>query len=304
MAEFSAMASPCELLMALPQERKKQAEQLAHLAAKEVWRIEKTYSRYRQDNLFTQLHRHPDQPQRVDAETARLLNFADQAWQLSEGLFDITSGILRQVWTFDGSDHLPSPDAVKALLPQVGWGKLNWQSDTPTAEGEVAGGWLTLPSGMELDFGGLGKEYAADRALGLMMQQLEAEQLPLSSQPGLLVNLGGDLACSGPADKGKPWRVGVESPAEEDQASLVLEISRGGMATSGDSRRYLIHQGKRYSHLLDPRTGWPLEDAPRSVTVAAPSCVQSGLVASLALLQGSGAKVFLQETGLKHWILE
>jgi len=298
------MASPCELLMALPQERKKQAEQLAHLAAKEVWRIEETYSRYRQDNLFAQLHRHPDQPQRVDAETARLLNFADQAWQLSEGLFDITSGVLRQVWTFDGSDRLPSPEAVKALLSQVGWDKLHWQSDAPTTEGEVGGGWLTLPTGMELDFGGLGKEYAADRALGLMMQQLEADQLPFSSQPGLLVNLGGDLACSGPADKGKPWRVGIESPAEDDQTSGVLEISCGGLATSGDSRRYLIHKGKRYSHLLDPRTGWPLEGAPRSVTVAAPSCVQSGLVASLALLQGSRARAFLQETGLKHWILE
>lgn len=85
---------------------------------------------------------------------------------------------------------------------------------------------------------------------------------------------------------------------------MLLKLSKGGLATSGDSRRFLQRDGRRYSHLLDPRTGWPVENAPRSVTVAAPSCIQSGLVASLAMLAGSGARDFLDQTGLPYWLAD
>lgn len=298
LATFAAMASPCEVLLALPESQKPLAIQLAEQMAAEVWRIEAAYSRYRSNNLFSELHSHPGQKQRVDAETARLLNFADQAWHLSDGLFDLTSGLLRKVWVFDGSDRLPKQKAIDALLPLIGWQKLDWQADAPDTTGQIKGGWLTLPEGMELDFGGIGKEYAADRALGIGLQGLQQSGL------GLLVNLGGDLACNAPRAPSVPWRVGVESLAVENSASLVLQLSRGGLATSGDSRRYLLKDGKRYSHLLNPITGWSVPKAPRSVSVAAPSCVQAGLVASLALLQGACARSFLTGTGLKHWVLD
>lgn len=297
---FDAMASPCEVLLALPPEQKELARRLARTAADEVWRIERRYSRYRDDNLFTELHSHPDERQRVDGETARLLNFADQAWRLSAGRFDLTSGLLRRAWRFDGSDRLPQPEAVTALLADIGWQRLDWVSDPADAKGEVTGGWLTLPAGMELDFGGIGKEYAADRALGLCLRTMPARW----RGTGVLVNLGGDLACSGPSRSGQAWRVGVEAPDKADSAALMLRLSKGGLATSGDSRRFLLHQGHRYSHLLNPLTGWPVEQAPRSVTVAGPSCIQSGLIASLAMLQGAGARDFLAQTGLAHWVVE
>ncbi|MEP4548033.1 MAG: FAD:protein FMN transferase [Saccharospirillum sp.] len=296
---FDAMASSCEILLALPFEQAELAGRLVRLAANEVWRIEQRYSRYRPDNLFAALHNRPGQAQRVDAETARLLNFADQAWRLSSGRFDVTSGLLRRVWTFDGSDRLPDDDAIKALLPLIGWQRVTWLSGTVDSSGEVAGGSLTLPEGMELDFGGIGKEYAADRALGICMKAIPSRW----RQSGMLVNLGGDLACNGPRAPEQPWRVGVESPYEDDQPPLMLELWRGGLATSGDSRRYLLRNGKRYSHLLDPNTGWPIEQAPRSVTVAAPSCIQSGLVASLAMLQGASATEYLKNIGLPHWVI-
>lgn len=298
LATFEAMASPCEVLLALPESQASLAQQVAESMAVEVWRIEAAYSRYRSNNLFSELHSHPGQKQRVDAETARLLNFAEQAWHLSGGLFDLTSGLLRKVWVFDASDRVPQQAAIDALLPLIGWQKLDWQTDAPDAAGLIQGGWLTLPQGMELDFGGIGKEYAADRALGMALQTLPQPDI------GVLVNLGGDLACNAPRAPGKPWCVGVESLAVENSASLVLQLSRGGLATSGDSRRYLLKDGKRYSHLLNPLTGWPVEDAPRSVSVAAPSCVQAGLVASLALLQGRDARTFLNSTGLKYWVLD
>ncbi|WP_114417670.1 FAD:protein FMN transferase [Marinospirillum perlucidum] len=299
LARFDAMASPCEILLALPREQQSLAEKLARIAAEEVWRIEATYSRYRPDNFFARLHQQAGQWQEVDAETTRLLDFADQAWQLSGGLFDITSGILRRVWSFDGSDRLPDPDAVAALLPRIGWDQVGWESRT-----DSLGGRLFLPSGMELDLGGLGKEYAADRALGLALQALQAAlgSAQSASLPGLLVNLGGDLAANAPPSEQAPWRVGIESTAVENQAASLLELTRGGLATSGDSRRYLVCDGKRYGHLLNPKTGWPLQKAPRSVTVSAPTCVQSGLVASLALLQGEAAETFLKQTGLAYWL--
>ncbi|MFG1496491.1 FAD:protein FMN transferase [Saccharospirillum sp. HFRX-1] len=300
LGRFDAMASPCEVLIALPKAQQQLARRLASVAAHEVWRIEQRYSRYRRDNLFTALHAQPDQAQRVDAETARLLNFADQAWQLSDGRFDLTSGLLRQVWKFDGSDRLPEPQAVEALLTRIGWQKVEWHSDPADKQGNIAGGWLTLPAGMELDFGGIGKEYAADRALGKCLQALPSAWKSV----GIVINLGGDLACNGPRADQTPWRVGIEAPDNDGQSSMLLKLSKGGLATSGDSRRFLLKNGHRYSHLLDPKTGWPIEQAPRSVTVAAPSCIQSGLVASLAMLAGADAREFLAETGLPYWIVE
>lgn len=297
---FDAMASSCEVLLALPQSQEDLAWRLVRLAAEEVWRIEQRYSRYLPNNLFADLHARPDQPQRVDVETARLLNFADQAWHLSEGRFDLTSGLLRRVWTFDGSDRLPDSQAISSLLPLIGWQRINWISDAAGPSGEVGGGWLTLPKGMELDFGGIGKEYAADRALGMCLNALPARW----HDNGILVNLGGDLACSGPRTQIEPWRIGVESPEPKEGKPMTLQLTRGGLATSGDSRRYLLCNGKRYSHLLNPLTGWPIEAAPRSVTVAAPSCIQSGLVASLAMLEGASARLFLAKTGLPYWIVE
>ncbi|WP_108127101.1 FAD:protein FMN transferase [Saccharospirillum mangrovi] len=300
LGRFDAMASPCEVLLALPQTQRELARRLLKVAADEVWRIEQRYSRYRTDNLFAALHAQPGQSQRVDAETARLLNFAEQAWRLSDGRFDLTSGLLRQVWKFDGSDRLPTAEAVAALLPRIGWQQLDWRSDDAGAKGEITGGWLTIPAGMELDFGGIGKEYAADRALGLCLQAIPARW----RSSGILVNLGGDLACSGPRADQQPWRVGVEAPEQEGQSALMLKLAKGGLATSGDSRRFLLCDGRRYSHLLDPITGWPVENAPRSVTVAAPSCIQSGLVASLAMLAGADARAFLEQTGLPYWIVD
>lgn len=289
---FQAMASDCELLIELPPARVGLAKHLSDIAVREVWRIEQKYSRYLSDNTFARLHRHPGSWQAVDEETYRLLAFADQGWQISEGLFDLTSGVLRRIWRFDGSDRLPDPDRVEALLEHIGWHKLDYRQSGRQAE-------LLLPENMELDFGGIGKEYAVDRALGLILAQAQQEKTPLS----VLVNLGGDMACSGPRLSGEPWQVAVERPDSDHQATAVLSLSGGALATSGDSQRYLLKDGVRYSHVLNPKTGWPVQNAPRSVTVAAPSCVQSGLIATLALLQGDNAADFLQQTGMKYWLI-
>src|SRR5208283_3193806 len=134
---------------------------------------------------------------------------------------------LRRAWKFDGSDRIPEPATVEGLLPLVGFAKLKWQSPH-----------LFLPAGMELDFGGIGKEYAVDRAYDL---------LAVRDCAPFLINFGGDLRANRPAPHG-PWQVGVERPDTDREATLLLELERGALATSGDSRRYLIKDGIRYSH--------------------------------------------------------
>lgn len=294
---FQAMASDCELLIELPEARVGLAKHLADIAVREVWRIEQKYSRYLPDNVFARLHQHPGSWQPVDEETYRLLEFADQGWQISEGLFDLTSGVLRQAWHFDGSDRIPDKTQVTALLANLGWSKVDFRVQSKPTEHHYAE--LLLPGGMELDFGGIGKEYAVDRALGLMLAQAQMERTPVS----LLVNLGGDMACSGPRINGDSWKVAIERPDTVDKSLALLSLSGGALATSGDSQRFLLSEGVRYSHVLNPKTGWPIQQAPRSVTVAAPSCVQSGLIATLALLQGKGAETFLKQTGLRYWLV-
>jgi len=277
---FSAMASPCEVL--LPAADAPAALELGALAAEEAWRIERKFSRYRDDSVVAKIHSSRGVPVEVDPETAELIDFARRCYELSGGLFDITSGILRHAWRFDGSDRVPDEATVERLLARVGFGKLEWQRPR-----------LILPPGMELDFGGIGKEYAVDLAF---------DRLAARRSGPFLVNFGGDLRANRPPAHG-PWQVGIERPDTDRTAGLMLDLEHGALATSGDSRRYLLKEGVRYGHVLDPRTGWPVRDAPRSVTVAASSCTEAGLLATLALLHGPKAKAFLDEQGVRHWMI-
>lgn len=288
---FEAMASPCEILIAGLSED--DAKTLTITAAQEAWRIEHKFSRYVSDNIIAKINNSRDEPIDVDEETARLLDYAKQCYELSDGYFDITSGVLRKVWRFDGSDKLPNKSDVSDMLEHVGWYRINWNNPL-----------ITLPEGMEIDFGGIGKEYAVDQTLQklqVLLQQRPQEPLDPSGY-SLLVNFGGDLACSGPRPDGQPWQVGVESNQALNQAVESISIYQGALATSGDSRRYLQHNGVRYGHVLDPKTGWPVLKSPHSVTVAAPSCTLAGMLATFALLNGEQAEDFLTEQKAKYWV--
>jgi thiamine biosynthesis lipoprotein len=277
---FSAMACPCELL--LDTTSRADALHLGTLAAAEAWRIERKYSRYLPDSVVAWVHDRRGATIVLDAETASLMDFAKQCFTLSDGLFDITSGILRRAWTFDGSDRVPQRSAVEQLLPLIGFDKLQWQSPA-----------LLLPDGMELDFGGIGKEYAVDRAYDILTTGC--------SMPFLL-NFGGDLRANKRPSHGS-WQVGVERPGTDRAAAMRLTLEHGALATSGDSHRFLLKDGIRYGHILDPRSGWPVEGSPRSVTVAASSCTEAGLLATLAMLHGAEARQFLEEQGARFWML-
>ncbi|HSC46963.1 MAG TPA: FAD:protein FMN transferase [Gammaproteobacteria bacterium] len=273
------MACPCEVL--LDTEDEAAARRGAEAVAGEAWRIERTFSRYRDDNIVHAINHAADKAVRVDEETARLLDFAAKAFELSDGLFDITSGALRRVWKFDGSDRLPEPASVREVLKLVGWGKLRWRAPE-----------ISMPAGLEIDFGGIGKEYAVDRAATLGAAAAGAP---------LLVNFGGDIYATALRRDGQPWQVAIETLG--GAAPPKIELKRGGVTTSGDARRYLLKDGVRYGHILDPRNGWPVKDAPRSVTVLEANCTQAGLLSTLAILQGAGAEKFLQKHKVAHWVI-
>jgi len=248
---FSAMASPCEVLAEGVGEAT--ANQITRAVAEEAWRIEDKFSRYRDDNIIYRINHAAGQAVSVDTETSRLFDFADELYRLSEGLFDVTSGVLREVWRFDGSDNLPSQEQVERVVARVGWDKVSRAGDA-----------ISLPEGMEVDLGGIGKEYAVDRCV-----QIAA---------------------------------GLTEQKVADEVAGFFELYKGAIATSGDANRYLLKDGVRYSHILNPKTGWPVLKAPHTVSVAAPTCLQAGMMSTLAMLQGGQAQAFLEAQGVDYWI--
>lgn len=278
---FVAMGSPCEILCAI--ENKPIATKLVDIVAAEAWRIDDKFSRYLPHNVVARINASVGTSVEVDDETAGLLDFAASLYDMSDGRFDITSGVLRKAWVFDGGARVPDDSQVKSILQTVGWDKVRWQRPT-----------ITMQEGMQIDFGGIGKEYAVDRAFALAGA---ADAAPL------LVNFGGDVVARGAPGNAAGWQVGIEAlDAKVPRAERLIRLSQGALATSGDARRYVLKDGVRYGHILDPRTGWPVAGAPRSVTVAADTCTQAGMFATLAMLEGSGAEAFLDNQGVQFWI--
>lgn len=278
---FDAMASPCEII--IETKNITLAEKIAVLISNEVWRIEDKYSRYDKDSVCSHININAGKLTKIDNETFLLLNFADTCYQLSDGLFDITSGALRKVWQFDCSDNIPSQELINQILPKVGWSKISFNKNS-----------INLPQGMEIDFGGIGKEYAVDRSILLAKKQTDKP---------ILINLGGDLASTSSRRNNKPWQVGVEHPGFESGKTMVVSLYKGALATSGDAKRYLLKDNVRYSHILNARTGWPITQAPRSMTVTAPQCIQAGILATLSLMQGKNAERYLEEQEVKFWAI-
>lgn len=254
---------------------------IAMAAEAEVRRIEARYSRYRADSELSRINRiaAAGGATEIDPETAGLIAYAKACFQSSDGAFDITSGPLRQVWDFSKT-RLPAQREIDALLPRIGLDKVS-----------LSDGRLSFArAGMELDLGGLGKEYAADRAAEVCSD--------MQARHGF-VDLGGDIRVIGPQPDGQPWRIGIRHP--RDGASIVTEVALhgGALATSGDYERFIEVEGVRYCHILDPRTGWPARGL-SSVTVITERCLVAGSLATSAMLRGGEGGAWLERLGVRH----
>ncbi|CAG0959158.1 FAD:protein FMN transferase [Burkholderiales bacterium] len=278
------MASACEVLLFAPSAS--EAETAAKSAIEEVQRIERKYSRFRDDSILSAINRragHAALP--VDGETAALIDFAQTAHTQSDGAFDITSGVLRRAWDFRAKPpRLPSAQEVQALLPWVGWGKVIWKRPR-----------IQLPHPeCQLDFGGLAKEYAGDRAAAMLMQR--------GIRHGL-VNLGGDVRAFGGQPDGSPWRVAIAHPRHPDRLLASVALREGALATSGDYERYFEVNGRRYCHLLDPRSGWPVEHL-QAASVVAPLAIVAGSLATIAMLRGEAALPLLNSSAESYLLVD
>jgi FAD:protein FMN transferase len=263
--QFRAMACDNSITLFAPAEAK--ANEAAYAAIAEVKRIEAKYSRYLADSVLSQINYQAGRgvSAETDLETALLLDFADMCYQQSDGLFDITSGVLRRVWDFRAAEP-PSREAIASVLPLIGWDRVQ---RTPST--------IILPEkGMQIDFGGFGKEYAADRAAAILLTH--------GIDHGF-VDLGGDVVVTGAQIDGAAWSLGVCHPREEKQLLATVAIASGAVATSGDYERYIDFAGQRYSHILNPRTGKAVHGF-QSVTAFAPSCMVAGSITTIAMLKG------------------
>jgi len=277
---FIAMNCPCDIN--IETDNIDLAQSLSLKSVNEALRIEKKFSRYRDDNIVAQLNSGSAETILLDEETNNLISFAHIAWQQSDGLFDISSGVLRKAWNFKGNT-IPKESQLNDLKKSIGWEKIIWKKP-----------YITLPKDMQIDFGGIGKEYATDKI----------SQLFIQSNTPALVNLGGDIVCTAPPKKQASWLIGLDNPfATGENCVKEISLQKGAVATSGDARNCIEFNGKRYGHIINPKTAYPVKNAPRSITVCADSCIEAGLFSTLAILHGIQAESFLEELGVPFWVI-
>lgn len=283
-AQFTSMGSPCELQCYTSSQT--EFDFVAQQVTSDLARLESKYSRYRETSFLSAINRSAEQGKsiEVDAETAHLLNYAQTCYEQSDGLFDITSGVLRKLWSFKATQSaVPEQADIDVLLQNVGWEKVTW-------DGAVL---HFSRTGMEIDFGGIVKEYAADRAAALCAS--------LNIKHGI-VNLGGDIKIIGPHADFTPWHIGVRDPMDKQRVSSVVQLTSGAMASSGDYERCIEVDGKRYGHILNPKTGWPVQHF-ASITVVSDFCVLAGSASTIAMLKEQDGVAWLNLLGLVHqWI--
>ncbi len=262
---FQAMSTPCRVSfhgLNAARAREAQAEILRWVAG-----FEARYSRFLADSIISQVN---DQAGRqwveVDPETDALLSLCHEMVFLTRGAFDPASLPLIRLWNWK-AHIVPDENSIRAAQELSGWRRVQRRP-----------GAVFLPQrGMCLDLGGIGKEYAVDRVL-LLLQQMGVANA--------LVDFGGDVRAQG-APPGKPaWHVGLEDPRQPGRCWTGVAASAHAVATSGDYLRHFTEGGRRYGHIIDPRTGFPVDNGVRAVSVIAPHCTQAGILATSAFVLG------------------
>lgn len=230
--------------------------------------FEATYSAHRPDSLISRINAAAGRDWvAIGSETEALLDLCDALHWRTRGLFDPTIGPLLKLWAAAArAGAPPAPEAVRDARAWVAWPRIQRRP-----------GFVLLAEGMSLDLGGLGKEYAVDRVVDLARRH---------GLVHLLVNLGRDVRAMGQPPEGGPWRIGLERPDRPGHCWNGVPLENEALCCSGDYVRGFTWQGRRLSHILDPRTGYPCNHALRAAWVVAPTATEAGLLTTSALIAG------------------
>jgi thiamine biosynthesis lipoprotein len=265
---FPALGTVCEVQYAAPG-GDAQAKNFEDVAIRWVNAFEARYSRFKPDSLVSRINAAAGSEWvAVDEEMEGLLKLCDTLHFMTQGVLDPTALPLIQLWNYKAENpRVPAAPEIAAARALVGWKKV-----------QRAPGKIFLPErGMALDFGGFGKEYAVD-----VVAQLALDH----GIPSALVDFGHDLRVVG-APPGRPaWHVGLEDPTKPGSAAGSIGVVGKGVASSGDYLRCFTVEGKRYGHIIDPRTGWPVANGCRQATVIASTCLQAGILSTTAFVLG------------------
>lgn len=221
----------------------------ANTAFQEISRIEKLLSKYDPDSEISRLNRSGELA--LSEDTGNVLKKAREFWRLTAGSFDVTIGPLMDLWGFTTKNYrLPEDTQIKKTLELVGFDKIIFNDENNVVK--------YIFSGAEIDLGGIAKGYAIDRAV------FKLKEKGIFS---CLINAGGQVYCLGD-NFGKPWRVGIKNPRKPGIVDY-LELRDKAVSTSGDYEQYFIINGRRFSHIMDPKTGYPVDRGVVAVTVVA-----------------------------------
>ncbi|MBI5569961.1 MAG: FAD:protein FMN transferase [Desulfomonile tiedjei] len=234
--------------------RQDKARAATQAVFEELKRVEESASFHKPSTLMKLNEAAGTGPVKVDEELVTLVSAGLKAAQESGGAYDPTVGAVSRIWHFSGDQgpRLPAVSEIEEALTKVGWDKVAVDAQTGTI--------ALAEKGMALDLGGIAKGYSLDRARDVL------ERAGISAA---LVNAGGDVLALGEKEPGKPWRIGVQDPRNLKALIAVASVKDRVVLTSGDYERFFMENGKRYHHILDPKSGYPASKL-QSVTLLAP----------------------------------
>ena len=265
---FPALGTTCELQYASP---KLGSPSMAFEFAAVSWvhAFEAKYSRFKSTSLVSRINAAAGRSWvEVDEGTEELFRLCDSLHVMTRGVLDPTALPLIQLWNWK-AEHpvVPRPGQIEAARRLTGWTKV-----------QRAPGRVFLPEpGMALDFGGFGKEYAVD---------IVAQTAAIYGISDVLVDFGHDLRALGTPPGRPAWHIGLEDPGQPGKTAGSIAISNKGVASSGDYVRCFKVDGRRFGHIIDPRTGWPVANGCTQATVIAGTCLQAGVLSTTAFVLG------------------
>ena len=275
--KFRAMATDCEVQYTAPAG---EAQAAAFEKSAEGWvhAFEAKYSRFKPESLVSRINDAAGKEWvAIDPETEGLLAMCDTLHFMTRGILDPSALPLIRIWNWKAVPPvIPGAAEIAAALKLVGWSKVQRQP-----------GRVFLPAGMALDFGGFGKEYAVD-----IVSLIAKDHGILDS----LVDFGHDIRTVG-APPGRPaWHIGLEDPKKPGTSWSSVGLFNKSIASSGDYIRRFVIGDRRYGHIIDPRTGWPVANGNTQATVIADTCLQAGMLSTSAFILGVEAGLELIRT--------